>query len=64
MTTNTKAIVNQLKTNPDFITEVTEAMADAICVLILNHQPGDFDNKEIIDKLASVRLDLRKFVIE
>ncbi len=64
MTANTKAIVNQLKANPDFLTEVTEAMADALCILILNHTDGDFDNKEIMDKLASVRLDLRKFVLE
>ena len=62
MTANTKAIVTQLKQNPDFLSEVSEAMADALCVLILNSDNDNFDEKEIIDKLASTRLDLRKLV--
>ena len=68
MTTNTKAIYNQLKDNPDFLNEVTESMSDAICKLIvIADMEMEGDEKSIIisiaARLAKDRLDIRDMLI-
>ena len=67
MTANTKAIYTQLKHNPEFLSEICETMADAICKLIaIADMEIDGDEKTeifgIASQLARDRLDVRKLL--
>ena len=65
MTNKTRTILKKIEKEPEFFTNVTATMGDAICMLLLETDAEfNFNTKNIITNLAQKRLELRRFNFE
>lgn len=68
MTTNEKALFNQIKENPEFLGEASEVIADMVCLLFLEFETTTDDDKRfeiqnVLSSACKTRMDIRKLLL-